>query len=81
MNRDSFNAIDRYMLDAILIDCDYCLGRIDNQFCSKEFIPIESRVIREIKNSDHFPVFAKYVFKKGKQSDFESLTTRSNSVP
>lgn len=42
------------------------LGRIDNQFSSKEFTPIESRVIREIKQSDHFPVFAKYVFKKGK---------------
>ena len=40
------------------------LGRIDNQFCSEEFIPIESRVIREVKQSDHFPVFAKYVFKK-----------------
>jgi endonuclease/exonuclease/phosphatase family metal-dependent hydrolase len=41
-------------------------ARIDNQFCSKEFIPIESRVIREIKHSDHFPVFAKYLFKKEK---------------
>lgn len=40
-------------------------ARIDNQFCSKEFIPIESRVIREIKHSDHFPVFSKYMFKKG----------------
>lgn len=41
-------------------------ARIDNQFCSKEFTPVESRVIREIKHSDHFPVFAKYVFKKEK---------------
>lgn len=42
------------------------LGRIDNQFCSEEFTPIESRVIREIKQSDHFPVFARYVFKTEK---------------
>ncbi len=31
MNRASFDAVDRYMLDALLIDCDYCLGRIDTQ--------------------------------------------------
>jgi endonuclease/exonuclease/phosphatase family metal-dependent hydrolase len=42
------------------------LGRIDNQFGSKEFVPLESNVIREIKNSDHFPVFAKYVFRAKK---------------
>ncbi len=42
VNRDSFNAIDRYMLDALLNDCDYCLGRIDNQQMRARQLQLES---------------------------------------
>jgi len=42
VNRDSFNAIDRYMLNALLIDCDYCLGRIDNQQMRARQLQLES---------------------------------------
>ena len=38
--------------------------RLDNQFTSKEIRSVESKVIRKINQSDHFPLVAKYVIRK-----------------
>ena len=38
--------------------------RLDNQFSSKEIVSVESKVIRTIDQSDHFPLVARYVLRK-----------------
>ena len=40
------------------------LVRLDNQFSSDEIIAIESKVIRKIKQSDHFPLVCRYIIRK-----------------
>ena len=36
--------------------------RVDNQFCSKDFRPISSKVVKEIDRSDHFPILSSYIY-------------------